>query len=137
MNIHGKNGLTRDVVQRIQKTLTTKEAAAKLEAMYDGLKDHLERNNIIKKAMRSYIEAIMDSEDILTGLRILRFKFLVRYSLLISPTKVSVCTPATSTPRTILADLFPSVIQTITKQKPSMLPLNQQLKKLLQLVSRR
>ena len=63
VNIHGKNGLTRDVVQRIQKTLTTKEAATKLEAMYDGLKDHLERNNIIKKVMRSYREAIMESDD--------------------------------------------------------------------------
>ena len=49
INIGGKNGQNRDVVQRIQKSLSCKEAVAQLESMYENLKDHINRNFIIKK----------------------------------------------------------------------------------------
>ena len=63
INLGVQNGQNRDVVHRIQKSLSCKEAAAKLESMYKGLKDHLERNFIIKTTLRTRREIVMESED--------------------------------------------------------------------------
>ena len=63
INVGVQNGQNRDVIHRIQKSLSCKEAAAKLDSMYKGLKDHLERNFIIKTTLRSRREMVMESED--------------------------------------------------------------------------
>ena len=43
--------------------MSCKEAAEKLELMYNGLKDHLERNFIIKKTLGTKREMVLESED--------------------------------------------------------------------------
>ena len=59
----GKDGNVRDTVDRVQKTASCKTAAEKMTVMYEELKQHLNRNFIIKKSMREWREDVLKSED--------------------------------------------------------------------------
>ena len=59
----GNTGTQRDVVDRVQKTLSCKDAAEKMELLYMKLKEHLHRNFTIKKTMRELREKVMESTD--------------------------------------------------------------------------
>ena len=63
VNKSGKNGNKRDVINRIQKTTTCKDAAKMLVEKFDNLKKHLDRNFTIKKTIREKREMVMDSVD--------------------------------------------------------------------------
>ena len=47
----------------MQKTLSCKDAAEKMELLYMKLKEHLHRNFTIKKTMRELREKVMESTD--------------------------------------------------------------------------
>ena len=62
VNMSGKNGNKRDVVNRVQKNFPCQEAVNQLDNMYNNLKEHLDRNFTIKKTLKEKRDMVMNSD---------------------------------------------------------------------------
>ena len=103
----------RDHIHRVQKTKSCADAAAVLKSLYEALKQHLERNYIMKKTIKERRESVLISNDqayihIWIGLKISKSRFQGKFSLLSSHTQISVSTLATSTPKKLRPSMQPS-----------------------------